>query len=464
MKYKVFTNTLKSKRIMSKKLILLFALIIAQFPLFSQTRSVIWTQLSFVPSQTLFSVYCLNRDTVVAVGDSGYIVRTTDGGNNWNVITSGTSNALYKLSFVNDSTGYAVGTKGTVLKTTNYGKSWINTGINANLDFCSLSFINKDTGWVAGGVVLGNYYPAGNKGILIKTINGGASWTVDSTYTATVSSVCFLDNDTGYIAVSNLSPQNEKLEKTINGGISYDTIQKDTFPTSSLNSYNNIHFINYKTGYFVKSGNEGFGNYSIFQTSNYGTSWTGIISGVDGLPVFNLFVIDSCNLYYLWWSSITSTKGYPAEEQGFWGENICNSKNFDSSDVHSYFVNLDEINDIYAININYAFGVGGNIIKRDSGIIQNVKEWQPLQINIYPNPVTEEIQVISNQCSVNSVEIYNILGEKIYQSLVTSHLLSGMSPMTITPITINCSNFASGVYFIKATTDKGVVVKKFVKE
>jgi hypothetical protein len=39
-----------------------------------------------------------------------------------------------------------------------------------------------------------------------------------------------------------------------------------------------------------------------------------------------------------------------------------------------------------------------------------------------------------------------------------------MSPMTITPITINCSNFASGVYFIKATTDKGVVVKKFVKE
>jgi hypothetical protein len=76
-------------------------------------------------------------------------------------------------------------------------------------------------------------------------------------------------------------------------------------------------------------------------------------------------------------------------------------------------------------------------------------------IKVYPNPVTDEIRVISNQCSVNSVEIYNILGEKIYSLPLTDNR---------SPITINCSSFAKGVYFIKATTSEGAVVKKFIKE
>jgi hypothetical protein len=74
---------------------------------------------------------------------------------------------------------------------------------------------------------------------------------------------------------------------------------------------------------------------------------------------------------------------------------------------------------------------------------------------VYPNPVTEEIQVISNQCSVNSVEICNILGEKIYSLPITDNR---------SPITINCSSFAKGVYFITLTTVNGKVIKKFVKE
>jgi hypothetical protein len=101
------------------------------------------------------------------------------------------------------------------------------------------------------------------------------------------------------------------------------------------------------------------------------------------------------------------------------------------------------------------------------GSVKNIERNN--SILIYPNPVTDKINVISNQCSVNGVEICNILGEKIYQSLVTSHLLSGMSPMTNAPMTsspiaINVADLTSGVYFIKATTEKGVVVKKFIKQ
>jgi hypothetical protein len=42
--------------------------------------------------------------------------------------------------------------------------------------------------------------------------------------------------------------------------------------------------------------------------------------------------------------------------------------------------------------------------------------------------------------------------------------ITGRLLYTTTAKTINCSSFANGVYFIKATTEKGVVVKKVIKE
>jgi hypothetical protein len=93
-------------------------------------------------------------------------------------------------------------------------------------------------------------------------------------------------------------------------------------------------------------------------------------------------------------------------------------------------------------------------------------------LSVFPNPATNTIKVISDQCS--AISIYNSLGEKVYQSLVNSHSLSGISPITNTlitnspmtnaPFTINISDFPSGVYLIKAITENGIAVMKFVKE
>jgi hypothetical protein len=90
-------------------------------------------------------------------------------------------------------------------------------------------------------------------------------------------------------------------------------------------------------------------------------------------------------------------------------------------------------------------------------------------IAVYPNPANDEIHVISEQLTVLSIEIYNLLGERVYQSSVTSHSLSGTSPMTNvpmtnTPITINIADMPSGVYIMEVKTESGVGVRKFVKE
>ena len=78
----------------------------------------------FTPSQELWDIHCINEDTVIAVGNNGYIIRTTNGGSYWDSIYSTTNNTLYKVTFVNDSIGYICGTNGTVLKTENCGLNW----------------------------------------------------------------------------------------------------------------------------------------------------------------------------------------------------------------------------------------------------------------------------------------------------------------------------------------------------
>ena len=70
----------------------------------------------------LRKVTFLNATTAIAVGDT-MILKSTDGGANWNYVTSPAAIALNGLAFQNATTGYAVG-KGQVLKTTDGGDTW----------------------------------------------------------------------------------------------------------------------------------------------------------------------------------------------------------------------------------------------------------------------------------------------------------------------------------------------------
>jgi YVTN family beta-propeller protein len=115
----------------------------------------------------------------------------------------------------------------------------------------------------------------------------------------------------------------------------------------------------------------------------------------------------------------------------------------------------------------YAFGNFISIYPSGVGIAP--QSMVAAGIDIYPNPASDKLTVTSQQSVVNSIEIFNLLGEKVYQSLVNSHSLSGVSPttnvpMTNAPMTINVKDFPNGVYIVKVKTEKGMEVSKFVKE
>ena len=57
---------------------------------------------------SLTSVCFIDENNAVAVGYSGSIIKTTDGGNNWKVQTSSTSSHLLGVSFTDVQNGTAV--------------------------------------------------------------------------------------------------------------------------------------------------------------------------------------------------------------------------------------------------------------------------------------------------------------------------------------------------------------------
>ena len=72
-------------------------------------------------------------------------------------------------------------------------------------------------------------------------------------------------------------------------------------------------------------------------------------------------------------------------------------------------------------------------------------------ITIYPNPTSSNVN-ISSENIINSIEIYNSLGQRVYQSVVNSNTK-----------TIDISSFTNGVYILGVNTENGVIRKKIIK-
>ncbi len=89
------------------------------------------------------------RQNGCAVGLGGTILRTSDGGESWNGISSGTSHDLYDIVFSDSLRGIAVGS-GTILRTTNGGSSWQSQSVSFAGDLYSVDVNTDGRGWSVG--------------------------------------------------------------------------------------------------------------------------------------------------------------------------------------------------------------------------------------------------------------------------------------------------------------------------
>ncbi|MCX6163421.1 MAG: YCF48-related protein, partial [Ignavibacteriae bacterium] len=128
---------------------------------------------SFIsPFETAQSVYFSDANTGYYCTNTSNcrIVKTTDGGDTWNLINNMTDiGAGWDMSFTNAMTGYVCTGTGKVLKTTDAGVTWgvQNTPLTENL--YAMHFPSANTGYIASW-----------SGKILKTTNGGLSFITKS--------------------------------------------------------------------------------------------------------------------------------------------------------------------------------------------------------------------------------------------------------------------------------------------
>ncbi len=126
------------------------------------------------PGSSLRDVDFISRVAGLAVGDSGEILRSSDGGINWSDVSgSVTSSDLKAVDFMDERVAVAVGLGGTIVRTSDGGATWSLVSSPVTSDLRGVS------GWN------GFFVASGDGGTVLTSADGGSTFTQNLTYPGT---------------------------------------------------------------------------------------------------------------------------------------------------------------------------------------------------------------------------------------------------------------------------------------
>lgn len=296
-----------------------------------------WFSLSSGTTNSLNGIGFFTTDNVIAVGDAGTILRTTDGGSSWENVPSGTAVRLNSISVINNSTAVIAGDAGTILRTTDSGSSWGNITSNVSDNLLSVSF-NGSSG-LAGGA----------SQTLLYSTDAGASWTISQTgfFGGGFWGVQMLDADNGYAAGENSIFQ-PMFGWSTDGGQNWDYTA--FYLNSNEGRLYGVHFFDSNNG--VAAASVWTGEGAIALTSDGGANW-------NTLPFVNNA------LYSLAFPTGQSNIGYAAGAAGIIVKTTDGGGSW-TEQTSGTSVNLFGIS--FADELDgYAVGENGTILKTVSG-------------------------------------------------------------------------------------------------
>jgi photosystem II stability/assembly factor-like uncharacterized protein len=113
----------------------------------------------------LFAVDFVSEQTGFIAGQGGTVLRTTDGGENWDALYIGENQLIRRVDFVNEKEGWAVGHRGSIFHTSDAGNSWEVQYEVPDVYLRDVAFADENHGWVVG-----------HGATILSTSDGGASW------------------------------------------------------------------------------------------------------------------------------------------------------------------------------------------------------------------------------------------------------------------------------------------------
>ena len=276
-------------------------------------------------SETWFkAVYFIDENTGWIAGD-GNILHTINSGENWDTIEAANYSSYENLYFKDSQNGWITGYEHSLV-TTNGGESWSLFNIDSSSHFGPVYFIDSNIGWIAG------------EKEIFRTDDGGISWEKiilqydDRLY---LGGLFFLNEQYGWI-----TERDGSILYTSDGG---DNWNKRNIVLSNYDFYS-IHFIDNNNG-FVVGPFTGF-----YRTTDGGTSWQKY-KDIYGVNIYANKIIFHDN--FAGWLVGNNGKIYKTDDSGFSWERLTN-------DFSLSFINGDEVVNIKFIDQNNGFLLGND--------------------------------------------------------------------------------------------------------
>ena len=112
----------------------------------------------------LKGIHANDENNVIAVGEYGAIIRSTNGGSSWTRVTTNITKHFYSVCGYNTRV-IAVGQDGVIYVSGDNGASWTNQSYDVNNHLYGVYILDSDNAWVVG-----------QNGTILKSINNGITW------------------------------------------------------------------------------------------------------------------------------------------------------------------------------------------------------------------------------------------------------------------------------------------------
>ena len=401
----------------------------------------------------------------------------------WKILQSPVDVTLRHLTFVDSLTGWAAGEAGTIIRTTDGGNSWDVQNSTVQTFITDIFFTDKNLGWAT---TINDVFPFNS--VILKTTNGGDEWSAENYPDSSeyIRTIFFIDSLNGFTGGSHIG-------YTTDGGNSWLGAKIDSSMISSFPVYN-FSFFNRQFGYAVGGRLDIAG--VIWKTTNSGLNWSA--QGVGADEVFDVFIFDSLNAIALsgdpegfyptanikttnagmTWSNDTLSffglsfaidfrtynEGWSAS-----GYKFLLTTNRGETWIEFETPNSAVVYDLHFTDARNGYAVGGNgvILKLDPTVV-GVKDYVETLDNFllyqnYPNPFnpSTNIRFQIPEFGFVSLKIYDILGNEI-AVLINEEMAAGSYEIEFSPESTSIRYPVSGIYFYHLKFDNSFKIKKMI--
>jgi photosystem II stability/assembly factor-like uncharacterized protein len=395
--------------------------------------------------------------------------------NSWDLQTTGITNTLNCIRVVNNNIAWAAGDSGKVIRTVNSGMTWtsVDDGNFGDAIIWNIDALDSSTAFVTiTPLPLSTTY-------IYRTINGGNSWELVFSQDGGFINDIHMINQMNGLAYGDPVDNKWTIIKTTDGGTSWSRISTEPSPNGSEVGfyYNSLYMIGSTDIWFL-------GTQRVYRSSDGGATWTNSLTPDYYLSVW--FINDSVGMCSsnsnaglstnsgINWNQITvpgSGSYYSLAGSGtrdFWTASdgyVYHTTDFGSnwSSELIFFGNIFAM-DFVTIGSNaigYVAGTNGTIARYEGAITSiskqpSISNKYSLEQN-YPNPFnpTTKIKFTIPNAQFVTVKIFDVLG-KFVMSICNEEKPSGTYELNFDGI-----GLSSGIYFYQLQAGNFIETKKF---